>query len=266
MLVPGRDPRVPRAVMASLALVLLVGAPAAAHPFFQGGAAPVDSLTTLTLDLAHGCASESAGGGADTLEVALEVPEWLRVVEVPTPAGWRVELERDAGEVAVVSWAAAGAREPAPVFTFDAVIDGEPGEERHLAVFQSCEDRVHRWIGTPETPADEPAVRLQLTAADPDRPPPAADPSASGAGGTPAAAPDPADAPPDGEPPAEAVDEGADGAAAEGADEGAAEAAGAVGTIAAQDDAAFPWWPTLAAVVLVGGALLWLMRLRRSAT
>jgi len=223
-------------VLVSLAVTLLVVAPAAAHPFFRGGEAPVASLATLTLDLAHGCASEVAGAGADTLEVALDVPDWLHVVEVPEPDGWVVDLEGKDGEVAVVSWIAAGAREPAPVFEFDAVIDGAPGEERHLAVFQSCQDRVHRWIGTPEAPADEPAVRLRLVAADQDRPPPASgrtnvDESdvVAGDGEEDVAAPDPA-TPPDATDATDAGD-GTDAAASSAADSGS-------------------WWPAVAALAL----------------
>jgi len=74
-----------RAVLAILVLAatVLAGSPAGAHPFLRdGGEVPVDSLATVTLDLAHGCGSEAEGTGEDTLEVALEVPPWLRVVAV----------------------------------------------------------------------------------------------------------------------------------------------------------------------------------------
>lgn len=156
-----------------LVAVLVMAVPAAAHPFFRGGEAPVDSLATLTLDLAHGCASETAGEGDPTDEVALEVPGWMRVVAVDEPEGWTVDVEvDDEGFAAVVVWEDAGGAEPAPAFDLDVVVDGEPGEERFVSVFQACDDVQYRWIGTPDAPADDPAVRLRLIDADPDAPAP----------------------------------------------------------------------------------------------
>ena len=155
------------------ALLLSVARPAVAHPFLRGGGeVPVDSLATVTLDLAHGCGSEATGAGQDTLEVALEVPDWLRVVSVADHPGYAHDLEVDQGRIAVVTWTAAAAREPAPAFDLDVVASGTPGETRHLAVFQSCADAVYRWIGTPDAPADDPAVNVRLVASDPDRPAP----------------------------------------------------------------------------------------------
>ena len=159
-------------VLVLLLLVVLV-VPAAAHPFLRGGGeVPVDSLATATLDLAHGCGSETAASGEDTLEVALEVPEWLRVVSVAAHAGYDHALEVVEGRVAVVVWTAAAAPEPAPTLDLEVVVTGEPGETRHLAVFQGCEVGSHRWIGTPDAPADDPAINVRLVAADPDRPAP----------------------------------------------------------------------------------------------
>jgi uncharacterized protein YcnI len=162
-----------RAAVLALAAVLLVAWPADAHPFFRGGEAPVDSLATLTLAMAHGCGSEAAGGGDPTTDVSMEVPEWMRVVEVPQEDGYIIDVERDdAGTPTVVTWTAEEPREPAPDFDVDVVVSGEPGDERFVRVFQACGDFVYRWVGTPDEPADEPAVRLALVAADPDSPPP----------------------------------------------------------------------------------------------
>lgn len=153
-------------------LAVLVAGPASAHPFFRGGEAPVDSLASLTLAMAHGCASETAGGGEPTTEVSMEVPAWMRVVEVVPPAGWRVGLEEADGRVEVVTWTADVADEPAPEFDLDVVVSGDVGDERFVRIFQACGDLVERWVGTPDEPADDPAVRLTLIAADPDRPAP----------------------------------------------------------------------------------------------
>ena len=163
------------------AAILLLATPALAHPFVVGGGrVPVQSLATIELDLAHGCGVESAGAGPDTDEVALEVPEWLRIVDVPEPDGWRVTIE-DAtdAQLGAVVWSATTATEPAPRFPLDVVVDGEPGETRHLRVSQRCGAVVERWIGTPDEPAEQPAVRLRLEAADPERPaPPLPEPAA----------------------------------------------------------------------------------------
>jgi hypothetical protein len=179
---------VPVAIGAALAAVtvLIVAAPALAHPYVvDGGRVPVHSLATIELDLAHGCGVENATTGPDTDEVALEVPTWLRVVDAPQPDGWVVTFERSAsrlpapgGPLAAVVWTATTGAMPAPRFSLDVVIDGEAGETRYLRVSQRCGDLVERWIGTPDEPADQPAVRLRLEPADPDRPaPPASDPA-----------------------------------------------------------------------------------------
>jgi hypothetical protein len=169
--------------------LLLLAAPALAHPFVVGGGrVPVQSLATITLDLAHGCGVEGAGTGPDTDEVALEVPAWLRIVDVPEPDGWRVTIE-DATDVrpGAVVWTATTATEPAPRFPLDVVVDGEAGETRHLRVSQRCGGLVERWIGTPDAPAAQPAVRLRLEPPDPERPaPPLPEPEAE-----PAAEPEP---------------------------------------------------------------------------
>jgi uncharacterized protein YcnI len=157
-----------------LLLLLALATPASAHPFVVGGGrVPVQSLATIELDLAHGCDDERAGQGRDTDEVALEVPVWLRIVDVPVPEGWTVEIEDAIGTtLGVVVWSATTGAEPAPRFALDVVVDGEAGETRSLRVSQRCGDVVERWVGTAEEPADQPAVRLLLEAADPTSPPP----------------------------------------------------------------------------------------------
>jgi len=161
--------------------VLLLTSPALAHPFVVGGGrVPVQSLATIELDLAHGCGVEGAGAGPDTDEVALEAPDWLRIVDVPEPDGWSVTIE-DAtdAQLGAVVWTATTATEPAPRFALDVVVDGEAGETRYLRVSQRCEELVERWVGTPDAPAEQPAVRLRLEAADPQRPaPPLPEPAA----------------------------------------------------------------------------------------
>lgn len=224
---PGRVAR--RAGVLALAGVLLVAGPASAHPFVRGGELPVDSLATMTLAMAHGCASETSGDGEPTTDVSLEVPDWLRVVEVADEDGWAVELEQDDdGTTEVVTWTADGAEEPAPDFALDVVASGEAGEERYLRVFQACDEFVYRWVGTPDDPADDPAIGVTLTEADEDSPPPPE--------------PEPADEP---EPEPEPADE----------DEPEPEAIpGTEPAVTEVDDAGLPGWLfPVTVVVLLGG-------------
>lgn len=171
-----RDARLRWSVRAAVAAVLMLGIPvgAAAHPFVAGGGTvAVASLAPITLDLAHGCGDERSGAGLVTDEVALEVPAWLRIVEVADTAGWRSVVESAAGTAAgAVVWTATAGGETAPRFALLVVVDGEAGVTRYLRVSQRCGDVVERWIGTPEEPAERPAVRLRLVAADPASPPP----------------------------------------------------------------------------------------------
>lgn len=183
---PSRPVR--RGLLGALTATALLAAPAAAHPFVAGGELPVDSLATLRLSMAHGCGGDGGGGEAPTTEVALEVPDWLRIVEVAAAEGYASETETAAdGTVTAVVWTAEGVGEPAPAFDLEVVASGTPGETRHLAVFQGCETGSYRWVGTPDEPADDPAVDVALVEADPGAPPPPAEPAAPAeeAGGDP---------------------------------------------------------------------------------
>lgn len=154
-------------------LLLATALPAGAHPFFADGATvPANSLATVTLNMAHGCGTEASGGGDPTLEVAVEIPEQLTYVEVGDVDGYEVEVEGDGPVPEVVTWTATDGGVPAPELAMDVVVEGDEGDEVYVRVFQGCEDFEYRWIGTPDEPADDPAVRLELAAADPDSPPP----------------------------------------------------------------------------------------------
>jgi uncharacterized protein YcnI len=172
-------PTWPRAVLLALALLVLVVAPAAAHPGVRGGELPVDSLATMTLATNHGCGTHDDAEEAATTGVTLEVPDWLRVVEVPAD-GWELTLERDdRGRTTVVTWEDDDPSTVAPDVDLEVVASGAPGETRYLRVLQTCGELVERWIGTPDEPADQPAVRVVLGAPDPDAPaPPPEDPPA----------------------------------------------------------------------------------------
>jgi uncharacterized protein YcnI len=243
-----------RAFGLALAFVVLLAWPAAAHPFFRGGDAPVDSLATLTLAMAHGCGSETAGGGEPTTDVSMEVPEWMRVVEVPPEEGYVIDVERDDdGTPIVITWTAEVASEPAPDFDVDVVVSGQPGDERYVRVFQACDDFVYRWVGTPDEPADEPAVRLTLSAADPDSPPP------------PEPEPEAEPEPPSDEPADESVDEPVEEpeSAAEEEPDAPEDAEVEVDVAAAETDdggSGGLWVALVALAVALAGVGVWLAR------
>jgi uncharacterized protein YcnI len=165
-----------RAGFFAVVATLLVAGPAGAHPFVRGGEAPVDSVAPISLAMAHGCGTEDSGGGEPTLEVALEVPDEMRVVSVTEDPAYEHDLATDAdGRVDVVTWTATGDGEPAPDLDLEAVFTGEVGDEVYLRVFQGCDGFAYRWIGTPDDPADDPAVRVTLVDPDPEAPAPPED-------------------------------------------------------------------------------------------
>jgi uncharacterized protein YcnI len=175
-----------RATVAGLAATLLMAAPAAADPFFEPDEAPVDSVVELELDLAHGCFAGAGDGGHShgdeddeepTLEVAVEVPEEVDLVEPEELDGWELEVEAgDDGRVEVITWLAEeGTEDLAPVFELTAVHRGEVGDEVYWPVFQGCEDASYRWIATAEGEEGDPAPSVTLVEADPDAPAPEPD-------------------------------------------------------------------------------------------
>lgn len=160
---------------ATATLVVAVALPASAHPFFTDGAtAPAGSLTTLTLAMAHGCGTEADAGGDPTLEVSIEVPGAFSYIEAAEADGYEVSTEGDGPVPDVVTWTATDGGIPAPELELDVVVDGDPGDEVYVPVFQGCEGFSYRWIGTPDEPADDPAVRLTLGEPDPEAPDPPA--------------------------------------------------------------------------------------------
>jgi hypothetical protein len=167
-------PTWPRAVLLAVALLVLVVAPAAAHPGVRDEL-PVDSLATMTIATYHGCGTHDDADEAVTTGLTLEVPDWLRVVDVPAD-GWDLTLERDdTGRLQAISWEDAAATTIAPDVELEVVATGEPGTTRYLRVIQTCGELTERWVGTPDEPADQPAVRVDPVAPDPAAPPPPPD-------------------------------------------------------------------------------------------
>ncbi len=235
-----RRPLTVTAVATALLLALGV-ASASAHPFVTDGAtAPAGSLTTLTLAMAHGCGTEDDAGGDPTTEVALEVPDAFTYLAADDQDGYEVSTEggEDGAVPEVVVWTATDGGVPAPELRFDVVVDGQPGDEVYLRVFQGCDGFEYRWIGTPDDPAEDPAVLLTLGDPDPDAPEPPAPPVEAPA--DPGTDADEPDAEVTEDPNVDAVE---DGDAATGVDE--------LPTEPPEDGGGIPSW-----VWILGGALL----------
>lgn len=254
-----------RATGVAAVAVVSTASGALAHPFITDGATVrAASLTTMTLEMGHGCGDEAGGGSDPTLEVAMEVPGEVSYIEPLDTDGYEASVEADAdGRPEVVTWTATDGGVAAPAVPMDLVIDGEEGDELFLKVFQGCEDFEYRWVGTPDDPADNPAVALTLGPPDPEAPP----------------APSP-------EPPTadDGVDEGNDEGADEADDEAAAPAAppgsesndgqptedspdttGAGQPAVTEDQATAPWIGVGLIALLVLAALLEFRRRQRNA-
>ncbi len=159
----------------AVALLATTAWPAAAHPGFRDGAtAPARSLASLELAMAHGCGTEADAGGDPTTEVSIEVPEAFSHIAPGEVDGYEVTTEGAGSVPETVTWTATDGGIPAPVLPMEVVVDGDPGDEVYVKVFQGCDGFSYRWVGTPDEPADDPAVRLTLGEIDPDSPPPPA--------------------------------------------------------------------------------------------
>ena len=168
----------PLASALTTVLVLLSATAAMAHPVITDGATlPANSLKTMTLEMGHGCGNEAEGGGDPTLEVAMQVPEQVSFIELLDTDGYDAGVETGVdGNIEVVTWTATEGGVAAPAVPMDIVVEGAEGDEVYFKVFQGCGDFEYRWVGTPDEPADDPAILLTLEAPDPEAPPPAPEP------------------------------------------------------------------------------------------
>lgn len=247
-----------RAAGLAVVAVVVAATAAAAHPFVHDGATiPAGSLTTMTLAMGHGCGDELEGGGQPTLEVAMEVPDEVSYIKPLDVDGYEAGVETATdGRVEVVSWVATDGGVATPAVPMEIVVDGAEGDELFLKVFQGCEAFQYRWVGTPDEPADDPAVPITLAAPDPDSPPPPAEPPPP----TTAEEPVPDDetdgedasreVPPTGEASPPTVEPSSP----------AEEASAAVD----EQSASFPWVPVVIGLVVLGATIALLVAWRRS--
>jgi uncharacterized protein YcnI len=148
-------------VAAVTSVVLALGAPALAHPGFDPNEVPAGREVDAVLVIAHGCGSEE--GGSPTVEVVAQMPEAVVEVTAEDGDGWDAEVS-DTDPIEV-SWTATDGgvdgRFELPPLTL--LLEGRRGDTVYAKVFQGCEEGEYRWIGTPDEPADDPAVSLTIT-------------------------------------------------------------------------------------------------------
>lgn len=155
--------RLARVAAVVAALTLLPASAALAHPSLNPNAVPVGSPVDTTLVVPHGCSSgdevrpEDETSAVATTRVDLQLLDGLEV-EPHSVDGWDVTTDDEA-----VSWTDAGGATTDPIelpITLT-VLDGDPGDQVNLAVYQECEDgQSYRWT---EGSEDTPAVLLELT-------------------------------------------------------------------------------------------------------
>lgn len=153
-----------RLVSLTAALALLPATTALAHPSFDPNRVPGGQSIEATLVVPHGCGADGGmpgedGGNATTL-FELQLSDAVAEFVPGEVDGWDVSRDGD-----VVTWADAGGATTDPIqlpVTF--TVTGETDEEVFLSAYQRCaEGGEFRWIGTPDQPADFPAVKLVLT-------------------------------------------------------------------------------------------------------
>lgn len=161
----------------AVATVALASASASAHPAFNpseiAGGAPVET----SLIVPHGC---NPGGGmpdddaaSPTVELALELAPAVTTAEPGAVDGWTTSTEIADGRRVIVWTAAGGATTEPLTLPVSLVVDAGPGTRLHLRAHQVCERGEFRWVGTPDDPAEWPAVALDVaaTTAEPTDPP-----------------------------------------------------------------------------------------------
>jgi uncharacterized protein YcnI len=144
------------AALATAAVVLLAGSPAAAHVLLAKAQPAGDGSTALTFTFDHGC------GESPTTELIVSLPAGAtRPTRTEQPAGWRATIEPSR-----VSWAGPGL-EPGTEAAFSLVtrLTGTVGQALRFPTVQRCANRqAYEW--TDPQPGDEhPAPSLIATRA-----------------------------------------------------------------------------------------------------
>ena len=164
--------KIARLTVGAIALGLVAAPAAAAHVTVNPRDAPADSFARFAVRVPN--EQESA----DTIAVSVKLPEGLSDVAFQAKPGWKrtvtmaklakpitVEGETVSDRIATVTWSG-GSIAPGEFdeFGISAHVPNTPGRVLVFPALQTYTGgEVVRWIGAPN--ADEPAPRIQLTAA-----------------------------------------------------------------------------------------------------
>lgn len=161
---------------ATVAALLAVASPSAAHVTLDPAPARADSYYKAVLRVPHGC------NGSPTRRIRVRIPDGVTSVKPQPKTGWTLEIAKkklaqplDDGHggkitevVGEVGWS--GGRLPDEQFDEFAMmlkLPDAPNATLYFPVVQDCEQGVHRWIEIPETgrasrELKEPAPALPL--------------------------------------------------------------------------------------------------------
>jgi uncharacterized protein YcnI len=164
--------KIPRLTIGAIVVALVAAPAAAAHVTLNPRDAAADSFARFAVRVPNERPS------ADTIAVSVKLPEGLSDVAFQAKPGWKrtvtmaklakpvtVEGETVTDRVATVTWSG-GSIAPGEFdeFGISAHVPNTPGRVLVFPALQTYTGGdVVRWIGSPD--ADEPAPRLQLTAA-----------------------------------------------------------------------------------------------------
>lgn len=159
--------RLARVVAVAVALTTVTAGTAWAHPAFNPGAVPPGRMTDVSLIVPHGCNPDGGmpeeAAASPTVEVAVQLPPAITMVDVHAADGWDVEVQETDGRVETITWTDAGGATTEPI-TFDLSLtaDGSTGDEVFLSVYQGCDEGSFRWIASPTQDGEFPAAKLTL--------------------------------------------------------------------------------------------------------
>jgi uncharacterized protein YcnI len=152
-----------------LATLALTASLAQAHVTLEYPVGQAGASYKATFRVGHGC------GESATRQLVVDIPAGVRGAHPQPKAGWRLDIERAAGDVAHVSWTAKTSDDALPSAQYDefVLVAQMPKDAATLwwPVHQVCVEGRNDWTGVPQAgqhPQDlkTPAARLDLMPAE----------------------------------------------------------------------------------------------------
>jgi uncharacterized protein YcnI len=161
----------------TLAMLVLLAAPALAHVSANPGSAPAGESTVLNFRVGHGC------DGSPTTAVSVQIPDTVAGVTPEFIPGWEIETttgplaepvelhgETVTEGIREITWSGGTAIPDHAFFDFGVSMQlpDQPGETLYFPTVQTCESGETSWIQVPEEGEDghdleSPAPAVTLT-------------------------------------------------------------------------------------------------------